>query len=256
MIFRRLVIFLLILVLGIVAGVFIINYAARQFSMPKGITDFILVAYVGIFLIISLVLGKDIPREPGDEDKDEDIPRRKPGMAKEYAWFLPTSGKTRAGYPVTRKLMIIGRDVKVDILINDPSVSKKHAQLLTLPGGYQLKDLESTNGTFINNQRIQEAFIGEGDMVTFGEMKFMFTCAKAMQPSEEGEGPISVEIELSEDLSKASTATFPTGSRTSAPSVVKSGSQAASMPFKTPKGFNEDDEGTSQGTTTGGGWDT
>ena len=137
--------------------------------------------------------------------------------------------------------------MRSDILINEESVSKKHAQIMALPGGFMLKDLDSSNGTFINNQRIQEAYLGDGDMVTFGEAKYTFACSKAIQPMEEGESSISTELEKDmEELANSSTATYAaTGSRTSTPtSQAKSGRNVGDMTFKTPKGFEsiDDDE--------------
>lgn len=63
----------------------------------------------------------------------------------------PTPGKT---YDLTKNEVYLGRDITNDIVINDPEISRKHARLTLQSGGYLLEDLGSTNGTFIDGQRI------------------------------------------------------------------------------------------------------
>lgn len=63
----------------------------------------------------------------------------------------PTPGKI---FSLTKNEVYVGRDITNDIVINDPEVSRKHARLTLQSGGYVLEDLGSTNGTFIDGQRI------------------------------------------------------------------------------------------------------
>lgn len=52
--------------------------------------------------------------------------------------------------------LTIGRDPVSDIVLNDPEVSRQHARFTRLDsGGYQVQDLGSTNGTFVNGQRLE-----------------------------------------------------------------------------------------------------
>ncbi len=50
--------------------------------------------------------------------------------------------------------LIIGRDPMSDITINDPEISRQHARLTQTEEGFQIEDLGSTNGTFVNGQRL------------------------------------------------------------------------------------------------------
>jgi cytochrome P450/NADPH-cytochrome P450 reductase len=66
----------------------------------------------------------------------------------------------------------IGRAPDNDLVVPDPSVSGHHAELRTSPGGYQIVDLGSLNGTFVNEHRVTAAPLHEGDVVGFGTATF------------------------------------------------------------------------------------
>jgi len=57
------------------------------------------------------------------------------------------------------------------ILIDDPSVSGRHAQLLLIDERYQLKDLGSTNGTRVNSETVTDVFLRFGDRIRFGKVE-------------------------------------------------------------------------------------
>lgn len=50
--------------------------------------------------------------------------------------------------------VLIGRSSDCQLLLDDDYVSTRHARITRAPNGYQVEDLGSTNGTFVNNQRI------------------------------------------------------------------------------------------------------
>jgi adenylate cyclase len=68
--------------------------------------------------------------------------------------------------------VIVGRAVTSDVPIFDPTISRQHAQLMAQDGGVQVKDLGSSNGTFINGGRIMEGVAALNDVVTFGKVAF------------------------------------------------------------------------------------
>ena len=71
---------------------------------------------------------------------------------------------------LNKQAMIIGRDARHDIVINDPEVSRQHTRLLLQPEGYMLEDLGSTNGTFLNGVRLsQPILLSDGDEIGLGE---------------------------------------------------------------------------------------
>lgn len=81
----------------------------------------------------------------------------------------------RESYAIERDATI-GRSKKCDICIDDPFLSQEHAQILVRDGGVFLLDLESTNGTFLNDEQISGDAIElfSGDSVHLGQLKFVF----------------------------------------------------------------------------------
>ena len=73
-------------------------------------------------------------------------------------------------YAIEKNEVILGRDAGNDIVINDPEISRRHLRL-TLDGNtYRIEDLGSTNGTFINGQRLAAPFVlRPNEVITLGE---------------------------------------------------------------------------------------
>lgn len=79
----------------------------------------------------------------------------------------PTPGKV---IPLEKSEIYIGRDTTNDIVINDIEVSRKHARLTLQSGGFVLEDLGSTNGVFVNGQRITgPVMLRGGESIMLGE---------------------------------------------------------------------------------------
>jgi predicted component of type VI protein secretion system len=79
----------------------------------------------------------------------------------------PTPGKV---FELSETEITVGRDIHAGIVINVPEVSRRHARFRLDPGGYVLEDLGSTNGTFVNGQRlVAPTLLRSGDTIRFGE---------------------------------------------------------------------------------------
>lgn len=79
----------------------------------------------------------------------------------------PTPGAT---FSLEGDQLIIGRDSASGVAINDAEVSRKHARLTFQGGKYVLEDLGSTNGTFVNGQRLANPVVlKSGDVISLGE---------------------------------------------------------------------------------------
>jgi hypothetical protein len=68
----------------------------------------------------------------------------------------------------------IGRVRENEISIPKPSVSRKHAVIAQTPEGYVITDLDSGNGTFVNDQRVKTRKLEDGDRVRLGDRAFVF----------------------------------------------------------------------------------
>ncbi len=79
----------------------------------------------------------------------------------------PTPGKA---FLLEGTEIILGRDPSCTICINDAQVSRRHARLTLSGSGYILQDLGSTNGTFVNGQRVTgEHPLSVGELIALGE---------------------------------------------------------------------------------------
>ncbi len=77
--------------------------------------------------------------------------------------------------PITSARCIIGRErASADVILRDPNVSRRHAELAFTGSGWTIEDLNSTNGTSVNNRRVTRCPLRSGDMVTFGLTTFEF----------------------------------------------------------------------------------
>lgn len=83
---------------------------------------------------------------------------------------------TNEKYPLTQSVSKIGRDQTNNISITtDHYVSRHHAWVLQMQGGYWVEDLGSTNGTLLNGEVLQERKqIFPGDRLTFGKTELVF----------------------------------------------------------------------------------
>jgi ABC-type multidrug transport system ATPase subunit len=69
----------------------------------------------------------------------------------------------------------IGRATDNDIVIPDVLASRHHATLIPTPGGTEISDHRSINGTFVNGTRVDSALLNEGDVVTIGNVDLVFS---------------------------------------------------------------------------------
>ena len=85
-------------------------------------------------------------------------------------------GGRRSGdkVPVTRDTFFIGRSQNNNLVLDDRSVSRKHAVLNFIDGQFNLSDLNSFKGTVVNGEKIKEAVIKNGDKIRIGEIQLEF----------------------------------------------------------------------------------
>lgn len=83
----------------------------------------------------------------------------------------PVNGKTWA---LGSARLVIGRVNTCDIHLDDPSVSSEHARLTHDTEGWRVANLLSTNGTFVNDEKISTRALNDGDRLRFGRVELRF----------------------------------------------------------------------------------
>jgi two-component system cell cycle response regulator len=77
-------------------------------------------------------------------------------------------------YPLANRAVTLGRGELCDVRIADQSVSRTHARIEDVVDGYELGDLKSTNGTFVNDQAVVGHRLRDGDYVRVGNCIYRF----------------------------------------------------------------------------------
>jgi hypothetical protein len=73
-------------------------------------------------------------------------------------------------FPLGERPLVIGRSPEVDIVLNDTNISRRHAEFWRTTEGVAVRDLQSTNGTFVNGHRIDAVSLSPTDDVVVGAM--------------------------------------------------------------------------------------
>jgi hypothetical protein len=76
---------------------------------------------------------------------------------------------------VTKRRLLLGRSRECDIQVEDPNVSRRHAELRQEGASYWIVDLDSTNGVEVNGRRVKRAKLESGDSFTVGSTEITFT---------------------------------------------------------------------------------
>lgn len=79
-----------------------------------------------------------------------------------------------------RDVVTVGRGLDNDVVVEDRRVSRHHARIQRGPRGWEVMDLASTNGTFVNGRQVKQRLIESGDMISLGglDMKFFLEAPK------------------------------------------------------------------------------
>lgn len=76
---------------------------------------------------------------------------------------------------IVTKEAVIGRSNKSDLKIEDDFASYSHAKIILEGQNYFLKDLKSTNGTYLNSAKVNKAKLSDGDIIAIGKTRIKFT---------------------------------------------------------------------------------
>jgi pSer/pThr/pTyr-binding forkhead associated (FHA) protein len=77
-------------------------------------------------------------------------------------------------HPLKESVVNIGRRLENHLVIDDPRISRNHAQLRAIKGRFVLFDLNSTGGTFVNGQRTSQTVLYPGDVISLAGVALIF----------------------------------------------------------------------------------
>ena len=95
-------------------------------------------------------------------------------------WILETTDPSRDRLTFrlpAGSVKTIGRSAGAEFIVEAPLVSRLHCQLTATALSLQIKDLDSTNGTFVNGRRIAAAELYEGDRLSVGRLELVVSKA-------------------------------------------------------------------------------
>ncbi|HYN29832.1 MAG TPA: DUF3662 and FHA domain-containing protein [Dermatophilaceae bacterium] len=85
-------------------------------------------------------------------------------------------------YPLMGARTVLGRDDSADIILDDPGISRRHTEIRVTSDGPHLvtaiRDLGSTNGTFVNGQRVSSEHLQDGDRITVGRTSVTYRAGR------------------------------------------------------------------------------
>jgi hypothetical protein len=88
--------------------------------------------------------------------------------------LIVSDGRT---FPIGDQPLVIGRSPDIAVVVNDTNVSRRHAEVWRTSDGVAIRDLQSTNGTFVNGHRISAVSLSPRDDITVGTLHFRIELA-------------------------------------------------------------------------------
>ncbi|MDP3014715.1 MAG: DUF3662 and FHA domain-containing protein [Candidatus Subteraquimicrobiales bacterium] len=77
-------------------------------------------------------------------------------------------------FPLNKPRATLGRLKTNDICLSDTNVSRKHAEIVQTDTSFTIRDLDSTNGIFVNGKRVKKQRLKDGDIITLGKTNLRF----------------------------------------------------------------------------------
>jgi len=97
-----------------------------------------------------------------------------PGSMQLLGWIIPLQGPQRGELFTLSPNTTIGTDPKCTVVLNDKFMSSKHAEIKAENGVWVLRDSGSTNGTYVNNRRVDRHELVDNDFIKFGSAMLKF----------------------------------------------------------------------------------
>jgi DNA-binding NtrC family response regulator len=109
------------------------------------------------------------------------------GRTAARSYTLQVLGQDGATVALGARPVVVGAHASCDLVLADPQVSRRHAEVAVLPEGIRIKDLGSTNGTWWQGTKVGEVVVPSGATVQFGATPVRISAAEAVSlpPSEQ-----------------------------------------------------------------------
>ncbi len=122
-----------------------------------------------IFILITLFL---LWQRPGASSSDNSAPTYE---YRPYAYLLEDNNDKKR-HPITRTIWRIGRGKDNELMLDDSSISRRHAEIhRNVHGSFDIIDMNSMNGVYINGEKIGKAMLQEGDEIEIGDILLKFS---------------------------------------------------------------------------------
>lgn len=82
-----------------------------------------------------------------------------------------------SSYRLAEGVISLGRSSTATIVLDDISVSRRHAEVRRDPDGYRIVDVGALNGTYVNDMAVEEALLAHGQEIRIGRFKLVFFSA-------------------------------------------------------------------------------
>jgi hypothetical protein len=97
-----------------------------------------------------------------------------PGSTQMLGWIVPLQGTQRGELFTLSPVTTVGTDPMCTIVLNDKFMSSRHAEIKAENGVWVLRDSGSTNGTYVNNRRVDRQELVDNDVLKFGNALLKF----------------------------------------------------------------------------------
>ena len=116
-------------------------------------------------------------------DTAPDLPEQNHSAADDHPVLIVQNGRlSGTRRTLTVPLTLVGRKAGCDIRLNVDGVSALHCVLAAGPDGLFVRDLQSTSGTFVNEERVPNRVLHDGDMIGIGPFQFRVHLPKSLNP--------------------------------------------------------------------------
>jgi pSer/pThr/pTyr-binding forkhead associated (FHA) protein len=120
-------------------------------------------------------MSVSVPIEGVADDMQVELDELPHGVGMLVVTRGPNSGSR---FALDEPLITAGRHPESDIFLDDITVSRRHAEFRQTTEGYDLTDVGSLNGTYLNRERVESASLADGDELQIGTFKLLFLAGR------------------------------------------------------------------------------